>query len=475
MRLHVAEDRAQSDRRRTTRELLVVSILLVGVAAVSCPVTRGGTASAATESDEVLGVGPPEGRGAEGEHDLDGGGVDAGDGDLSEMERGGRTVSLRGAPLASFFESLDELEREEEGLVRVLHWGDSHTAADFLTTAIRESLQERFGDGGRGLVLLGEPWPSYRPTGVEVGADLPWDCERILLAADPTTLDGRYGLGGVAVETERAGARTWVETAGKGCFGREAAAFEIFYLNRPGGGSFRVFVDGKRRATVSTAVPEIGSGFLRLEVEPGEHRLEIRADGDGPIRLFGAVVESAGPGVVYDSLGINGAFSSTPLRWDADLLAEQVRRRDPSLLVAMYGTNDALARSLTPEKYGGRVREAISRLRAGAPRASCLLLGPPDLELGSIPDDEEEPRESWMIDVLSQVAAERGCAFLDLRELMGGEGSRREWLGAGLAQNDGIHLTLPGYLELGEAIAAKLLAAYERRLDELDRDEDEEE
>ncbi|MFO8073642.1 MAG: GDSL-type esterase/lipase family protein [Polyangia bacterium] len=457
------------------RELLLVSILLVGIAAVSCPVTHGGTASAANESDEVLGVGPPEGRGAEEEHEIDSRGVDADEGDLSEMERGGRTVSLRGAPLALFFESLGELERDGEGLVRVLHWGDSHTAADFLTTAIRGSLQARFGDGGRGFVLLGEPWPSYRPTGVEAGADRPWDCERILLAADPATLDGRYGLGGVAVETERSQARTWVATADEGSFGREAATFEIFYLNRPGGGSFRAFVDGRRRATVSTASREVGSGFLRLEVEQGEHRLEIRANGDGPIRLFGAVVESAGPGVVYDSLGINGAFTSTPLRWDADLLAEQVRRRDPSLIVAMYGTNDALARSLTPERYRGRVRQLISRLRAGAPQAACLLLGPPDLELGSIPDEEEGERESWMIDMQSQVAAERDCAFLDLRELMGGEGSRREWLGAGLARDDGIHLTLPGYLDLGEAIAEELLAAYDRHLDELEQGEEEKE
>ena len=98
------------------------------------------------------------------------GGADASLHDLRDLERHGRLVSLNPGPLAPFFESLASLERGEQGTVRVLHYGDSHTAADFITTAIRRPLQKRFGDAGRGFVLLGQPWRSYMPKDVETGA-----------------------------------------------------------------------------------------------------------------------------------------------------------------------------------------------------------------------------------------------------------------------------------------------------------------
>jgi lysophospholipase L1-like esterase len=459
--------RGDIERRGGSAWLLIA--VLTGGAVISCPAAHGG-ASGAEARPTTVGAGElhDELLAATSIGDDDAGGVDAAEEDLRDEERGGLLVDLVGDPLGPFFEALHRIEYDAQRTVRVLHWGDSHTAADFMTTAVRHVLQERFGDGGRGFVLLGKPWRSYRPKDVKLAASGDWRAERILIAADPATLDGRYGLGGVSVESFEAGAAAKVATATSGGFNRVASSFEVFYLKQPRGGSFRVLADGEPRATVSTAASRFGTGFVSVELDEGEHEFEVRINGDGRVRLFGAAVENDGPGIVYDMLGVNGGFFHTPLRWDADLLAEQVAERDPDLLITMYGTNEADSRVINPERYASMVRRTLARLRAGAPEAACMLLGPPDRRMRG--DADGRPTQlDWIIEVQQEVADEIGCAFLDLKGLMGGAGSYTVWSAVTppWALGDGIHLTVAGYRELGERMADEILEGYESYLAEI--------
>ncbi len=49
--------------------------------------------------------------------------------------------------------------------VRILQFGDSHTASDMGTAAFRRQLQARFGDGGRGFVSIGQALEDVRARG----------------------------------------------------------------------------------------------------------------------------------------------------------------------------------------------------------------------------------------------------------------------------------------------------------------------
>ena len=57
------------------------------------------------------------------------------------------------AHLQPFFERLYQLKRSGEGQVNIIHLGDSHIQADFLTNVVRKNLQREFGNAGRGLVV----------------------------------------------------------------------------------------------------------------------------------------------------------------------------------------------------------------------------------------------------------------------------------------------------------------------------------
>lgn len=442
--------------------LRFVATLLVGLAAISCPSAaivadapgRGGEPGprAVAPAPGVLDEAPYADSGA---FD-DGEGAEAAGGE----PRLGSILPLEPEPMEAFFSALARAERTGRGIVRVLHYGDSHTAAEQLTAVMRHALQDRFGDGGRGFVHLDRPWKTYRPKDVELSASFgSWRAERILLAVDPALLDGRYGLAGSCATASEAGAFVRLATARDGAYGRTAASFDVFYMVQPGGGTFDVLLDGRRIGAVGTEGRGPRSGFFEARAEPGPHALEVRLRGDGEVRLFGVAVEGAGPGVVYDALGLNGAFFYTPLRWDRALLAEQIERRAPDLIVAMYGSNEVDSRSITRESYRADVRRAMGRFREGAPEASCLLIGPPDRRPRDAVAGPE--RLDWIIEAQRDVAGEIGCAFIDLRALMGGDGAQRRFQGEGLAQRDGVHLTSRGYRILGERLAAEIVGAYE--------------
>lgn len=55
--------------------------------------------------------------------------------------------------LNNFFKKLDLLEKGQIDRLNIIHVGNSHTQAGFITGEIRNILQNRFGNAGRGLVF----------------------------------------------------------------------------------------------------------------------------------------------------------------------------------------------------------------------------------------------------------------------------------------------------------------------------------
>jgi lysophospholipase L1-like esterase len=208
-----------------------------------------------------------------------------------------------------------------------------------------------------------------------------------------------------------------------------------------------------------------GSPIRRLRLETPVKATLTVVHGRGSPELFGAVVESQAPGgVVVDTLGINGGRAATALAWQESAFVAEVGARAPALLVLAYGTNEA-ASSLAPERYERQLGELLARLRRAAPKADCLLLGPPDM---ADAEGRTLPRVLEFDRVTESAAAANGCAFFSLLSAMGGEGSMARWVAESppLAIKDHIHLTARGYERVGGALASELLAAYDRHAPE---------
>jgi lysophospholipase L1-like esterase len=370
---------------------------------------------------------------------------------------------LDGTPrLAHLFGALAALDDgHAHDDVHVLQYGDSHTASDLGVGVFRRALQARFGDGGRGFVSVGKPWKSYVQDGVRGGMTKEFDPLKVKFHKDRTFtgIDGCYGLLGVGITASKAGARAWTDLT------TPSSHIELAYGQDPSGGSFDVFIDGTRAGRVTTRASSIGSGWSAFDVPDAPHQVELRALGDGEIRVFGMNLDRAEAGIVVDALGINGAQIFTPLRWNEQHFAEQLRHASPDLVVLAYGTNEALEPGLADAEYERRLVDFLGRIARAAPAASCLLLGPPDLARHTKGQDDWRtwPRVREIASVQRRVAAAAGCAFYDQQEAMGGPGSIVAWAvePESRAARDRIHLTRNGYAHLATALAHDLLRAYD--------------
>lgn len=362
--------------------------------------------------------------------------------------------------LRRFFDALDRVEggRAVDD-VRIVQFGDSHTAADIQTGITRRALQAKFGDGGRGFVAVGKPWKGYVQEGVRCGMSSEFSPERGRLERGSFSGDGLYGLSGIALDTGVRNARAWADIAP----GTHRA--EIDYLERPGGGSFDVFVDGVRVVRVATRGDWTASAYRSFELEAGSaHQLEVRSVGDGAVRVFGVSLDRQTHGVVYDALGINGARISTCLQWNEAHFDEQLRHRDPALVVLAYGTNESTDESTPSDVYERQLVDMLGRVARAVPSASCLLLGPPDRAVRS--GDRGWTTSTKLLEIIAsqrRVAEAAGCAFYNQLEAMGGAGTVATWAAEDppRARPDRVHLTREGYAELGSTFAADLLRAYE--------------
>jgi lysophospholipase L1-like esterase len=358
--------------------------------------------------------------------------------------------------LNAFFEALAELDegdRSED--VRVVQFGDSHTAADFETGVIRRVLQSRFGDGGRGFVAIGAPWKFYVQDGiVRCALSRGFAGERARWLGQVES-EARHGLIGFSIVARRAGAHAFTD------FTVRASQIEVAYLGQPRGGSFEVSIDGQAAATISTKQKTVGSAYRAFDVTEGPHRVEVRAKGDGEVRLFGMALDRAARGLVYDAYGINGARATIALAWNAAHLEEQLRRRNPRLVVLAYGTNESTDKT-PPSTYEGQLTEVIGRMRRAAPDASCLLLGPPDRAIAVEGAWVTAPKIVEIIQSQRHVAERLGCAFFSQLDAMGGEGAMAAWATEDppLAAKDRVHMSKAGYAKLGNAFASALVRAY---------------
>jgi lysophospholipase L1-like esterase len=366
-------------------------------------------------------------------------------------KRSARTAIENPAALANFFAALSQLSsgRRIEP-VRVLHFGDSHVAADVLTGEIRRNLQNKFGDGGAGYLVPANPMSTKRRT-VSSGATAGWQIEGI---GGRMEKDNIYGLAGINLLTNQPNERIWIETA--------ANHFEVFYVREPGGGSIDITLDGATVLDAPLALNAHGTATEYYSFDSpadANHRLEIRTLRSGKTRILGIVAERLAPGVSYDVSGINGARISRLMTWNASAFAAELGQRKPDLIILAYGTNELGDGDWTPSSYRRLLKNVIQRIRAAVPQASVLLFAPPDR--GDLP--LAAARLPAMIETQRSVALEVGVAFWSAFDAMGGSGSMNFWVGRGWGQADRVHLTRPGYNLIADAFCKDLMRAFDER------------
>jgi hypothetical protein len=315
----------------------------------------------------------------------------------SEVASSPGSLDAPAGSLDPLFASLAAAERgDPSGRTLLLFFGDSHTAGDSMTSRLRVTWQRQFGDAGRGLVAAGKP-PArhYYQRDVRYGRSGSWTAAVGGKRGDSEP----FGIAGLRVSGQRKGAQLWVETCSACPAGTRTEQFELLYYAAPDHGLLRYRVDDGAWQTLPTRTAGFEPphpGRHVIAVEDGPHKLTLEHGGGGPIDLFGVVLERLGPGVIVDSLGVVGRRLGSLRSWDWSIIGEQLATRDPNLVVLQYGTNEADDPDLVLEDLAKYYDDTILRVRAAAPTASILILGPPDMGVraaGKSCDRKKPPKD----------------------------------------------------------------------------------
>jgi lysophospholipase L1-like esterase len=383
--------------------------------------------------------------------------------------------------LDALFTGLAAAERHDPSArVLWLFFGDSHTAGDSMTSRLRVTLQRKFGDGGRGLVAAGRPVARhYYQRDVHYGASGSWKAAVGGHKGDAEP----FGIAGLRVFGQSKGAQLWVETCSDCQAGTSVAQFEILYYAAPDRGTLKYRVDDKPWQSLRTRTTAIEPPHPARQVIPvtdGPHKLTIEHGGGGIIDLFGVVLERMRPGVIVDALGVVGRRLGSLRSWDWAVIGEQLASRDPRLVVLQYGTNEADDPDLDLEAMARYFDDTIVRIRAAAPMASVLILGPPDMaarEAGKAcdkrkPDALPIAECDWhtphvlaeIISVEHAAAARNHVAFFDTFAAMGGADHMHQWVTAEprVAYKDHVHFSDVGYQWWADALSSAVLGDYDR-------------
>ena len=417
-------------------------------------------------------------------------GSDSGQGAVIEVGSNGAasplpsTIGFLDAPagtLDGLFNGLAAADRgDANGRVALEFFGDSHTAGDSMTSRLRSTWQARFGDAGRGLVGAGKvPTRHYYQRDVRYGKQGDWHAMVGGARGDTEP----FGIDGMRVTGKGKGAQLWVETCPECNAGKTVGQFEILYYAAPDHGVLRYRIDEQpwqQLATKTTAIEPPHPARQVIAVPDGPHKLTMEHGGGGTLDLFGVVMERAKPGVIVDSLGVVGRRLGSLRSWDWSVIGDQLSTRDPRLVVLQYGTNEADDPDLVLDDLARYYDETIIRIRAAAPTASILILGPPDMgvreggkgcdHMKVKPDAAPIAECEWrtpavlpeIISVEHAAALRNHVAFFDTFAAMGGADKMGIWAEADpkVAYKDRVHFTDIGYQRWADALSGALLEGY---------------
>jgi lysophospholipase L1-like esterase len=366
--------------------------------------------------------------------------------------------------LDPFFAALHELQSgAKPEVVTILHYGDSPTTADLITGDARAQLQAKFGDAGHGYLLTAKPWAWYQHRDVDI-SDHGW--------TDSTAVGkGReevYGIGGASFEGgPGAGSHITIKDASQ-------TSVEISYLARPNGGTVSVAANGAEVDSFSTEADSSHPAWHTVALPPATKSIDIKPI-SGSVRLFGENFRTGASGLLYDSLGLNGASTSVlsygfnPGAWSAELQHDK-----PSLVIINYGTNESGFGSYVDKQYEGTLVTTIQRLRAALPGVPILVMSPMDRGRRTGVDEittwDTIPR---IVAIQQRVAAQQHCAFFDTFEAMGGAGTMSRWYNGHprLVAGDLIHPSPQGAAMVAQLLVKDMLTAYDQYLKRLSGDQ----
>jgi lysophospholipase L1-like esterase len=371
------------------------------------------------------------------------------------LENDADNVIQNATHLDDFYESLYQQRTAGDRKVNIVHIGDSHIQADYLTHSVRKNFQEQFGNAGRGLIVPARVAGTNEAYNIQTSSTVPWKAKRCVHPDQPLPI----GIGGITINTDQSGARLylymndlWLDYSFNSVtlfFQKDISSFnfsikDTAYVEMGFMGPF-------------TNEPFVNYSKIVLPYSVGGLVIETLKSTPEQIQatIFGMNLENGKNGILYHAIGVNGAKYT---HYNAAMFfSGQTVALAPDLFIISLGTNESLDYPYLDKNFLQQVDTFISSLKKNNPGARFVLVTPADAFRRKT---KENPGIVKIREQIIQYAAENGYAFWDMYRALGGNGAATNWRKSELLRADGVHFTKDGYEYQGNLLFYALMKGY---------------
>jgi lysophospholipase L1-like esterase len=358
--------------------------------------------------------------------------------------------------LSTFFDKLMKIEAGENCIVNISHIGDSHIQADFLTREIRVKLQHKFGNAGRGLIFPLKLTHTNEPMDFRSSSNFDWQFARVI----GSSKFPQPGLAGVSIKSENDSAKLDIETYNHDSL--NYAFNQVSVIQNNDSAQFHFYLSdstviNNQLPTSEISVNDYASITYNFKELTNHFSLSVekKSEKQNNFTLNGFILQNKLPGILYHSIGINGAHFVNFNK--SELFFEQLPLLNSDLIIISLGTNEGLNSHISESEIITMATNMIDKIKAVNQQSSILLITAFD---NLFRNKRSNPYLKIVNNALLKSASLTNVACLDVYDITGGFGSATEWKRNGFLRADGIHYTKEAYALQGKIIYKAIIDSY---------------
>ncbi len=347
--------------------------------------------------------------------------------------------------LTSFFAKLQRISSGEPEQAVIVHIGDSHVQPGQISATLRRTLQENYGNAGRGVIFPYRIAKSNGPDGYASAADTPWIASR--LAAPKQTLP--TGIAGFTLWSDKPSPSFRIKVLDPQIFGSDENLVTIYHDDGDTSMPFTLL-----NPNDSTPFPRIepslqGQSSFRVSGSPDEmvFRANRSKDSLQSATVYGITIMGDAPGVVLHTIGVNGATFSNYL--NSKYFTDHLATLKPELIILSLGTNEAATRTFNADSLWATLDSLTSVFQRKGIEAGILFTTPPAIYKGFRKNRRTHYKPSanaaLVRETILSYASGHGYATWDWYTIMGGKQSMAKWKAKHMTDRRYIHFSPKGY------------------------------
>lgn len=351
--------------------------------------------------------------------------------------------------LDTFYQRLSQLKKTGEGVLSIVHIGDSHLQAGFISEVVRHGLQNFFGNAGRGLVFPYQLAESNAPDDISSYSNTRWQYNRIAHPEIPL----KPGISGFGIESATPDAN--IHLSVKQLNGIDPSFNKLQLFLGTENNRWTLKSDGSGSVYTGESISADTAGLYTINLNEKSTGFFLTSASDNSnFAFYGASLQNGHSGILYHTIGVNGS------RYDqyniASLFWQQLPTLKADLYIISLGTNEAQRAAFVEASFLHELNKFLELLRKSSPGAAILIT--------TSPDSYKARRSNMVLKQFNQslinYCQKNHIPAWDLYQITNGHGSAHSWARRGLMNRDRIHFTAEGYRLQGSLLFNALAKGY---------------